>query len=278
MPDTDGSLMRHAAIAACLFLMMAVAASAQQTEPPGFAPAPASPDFLTRYDFHLSAAKLSPSTPDNATDPRFVWDTHFGGDLDVVDYVRGRVSMLVDYEAVLGSQFRAFDPNQGNYTLEASGSARLGDTEIAGVLHHVSRHLGDRAKRFPIAWNVLGVRAMRRVPIDDTTIDVTVGGGKVVQHSTVDYKWTGDLDLLVRHPLNERVGLFARGTGEIFLIDSTLSDRGRQLGGKVEAGVRLNGPRGAVELFAGYERRIDAAPLEFLGHDWTLAGFRLLAR
>jgi hypothetical protein len=270
--------MRRAAIAACLFLTLAAAASAQQTEPPGFAPAPASADFLTRYDFHLSAAKLSPSTPDNITDPRFVWDTHFGGDLDVVDYVSGRVSMLVDYEAVLGSEYRAFDPNQGNYTLEASGSVRVDGTEIAGVLHHVSRHLGDRAKRFPIAWNVLGVRAMRRVPVAGATIDVTVGGGKVVQHSTVDYKWTGDLDLLLRRPINERVALFARGTGEIFLIDHTLSDRSRQTGGKVEGGVRLNGPRGAVELFAGYERRIDADPLEFLAHDWALAGFRLLAR
>jgi hypothetical protein len=278
MPDTDGSLMRRAALAACLFLTLAAAASAQQTEPPGFAPAPASPDFLTRYDFHLSAAKLSPRTPDNVDDPRFVWDTHFGGDLDVVDYVSGRISMLVDYEAVLGSEFRAFDPNQGNYTLEASGSWRVGDTEIAGVLHHVSRHLGDRPKRFPIAWNVLGVRVMRRVPVAGATADVTVGGGRIVQHSTVDYKWSGDLDVLIRRPINPRVGLFARGTGQVFLIDSTLSDRGHQTGGKAEAGVRLEGPRGAVELFAGYERRIDAAPLEFLAHDWALAGFRLLAK
>ena len=34
--------------------------------------------FLPRYDFHLGADHLS-----NA-DPRFVWDTNFGGDLDVV--------------------------------------------------------------------------------------------------------------------------------------------------------------------------------------------------
>jgi hypothetical protein len=278
MPDTDGSLMRRAAVAACLFLTLAAGASAQQTEPPGFAPAPASPDFFTRYDFHLSAAKLGVSTPDGADDPRFVWDTHFGGDLDVVDYVTGRISMLVDYEAVLGSQFRAFDPNQGNYTLEASGSVRVGETEIAGVLHHVSRHLGDRPKRFPVAWNVIGVRVMRRVPVAGATVDVTVDGGRLVQHSTIDYKWTGDLDLLIRRPVNERVGLFARGTGELFLIDSTLSDRGRQTGGKAEAGVRLNGRRGALELFAGYERRVDADPLDFHAHDWALAGFRLLAR
>lgn len=278
MADTDGSLMRRAAGAACLFLTLAAGASAQQTQPPGFAPAPASPDFLTRYDFHLSAAKLSPSTPDNIEDPRFAWDTHFGGDLDVVDYVSGRISMLVDYEAMLGSEFRAFDPNQGNYTLEGSGSVRVGETEIAGVFHHVSRHLGDRPKRFPVAWNVLGVRAMRRVPVAGATVDVTVGGGRLVQHSTVDYKWTGNLDLLIRRPINQRVGVFARGTGDVFLIDPTLSNRSRQTGGTAEAGVRLNGGRGALELFAGYERRIDADPLDFQAHDWALAGFRLLAK
>jgi hypothetical protein len=278
MPDTDGSLMRRAAMAACLLLLFAARASAQYIEPPGFAPAPASPNFLTRYDFHLSAAKLNLSTRDNVEDQRFVWDTHFGGDLDVADYVYGRTSMLVDYEAVLGSEFRVFDPNQGNYTLEASSSVRIGGAEIAGVFHHVSRHLGDRPKRFPVAWNVLGARVMRRVEIQGITADITVGGGKLVQHSTVDYKWTGNLDLLIRRPVTERVGVFARGTGQVFTIDPLISNRERQLGGKAEGGVRLNGRAGALELFAGYERRIDADPIDFQPHNWALAGFRLLSR
>ena len=34
------------------------------------------------------------------------------------------MNVLVDYEAMLGSEFRPFDPNQGNYTLEASASVR----------------------------------------------------------------------------------------------------------------------------------------------------------
>jgi hypothetical protein len=274
MSDTDGSLARRAALAACLLLTFTSAAIAQQPQPPGFATAPVSPDFLTRYDFHLSAAKLGIDDPLK----RFAWDTHFGGDLDVFDYVTGRLSMLVDYEAVLGTQFRAFDPNQGNYTLEASASVRVRQIEIAGALHHVSRHVGDRAKRYPIAWNVLGARVMGRVPVAGATVDVTVGGGRVVQHSTVDYAWTGNLDLLIRRPINPRVGVFARGTGEMFGIDSTLSTRDRQVGGKAEAGLRINGPAGALELFAGYERRIDADPLDqpARSHDWALAGFRLL--
>jgi hypothetical protein len=270
MSDTDGSLVRRAALAACLLLPFASAASAQQPQPPGFAPAPASPDFLTRYDFHLSAAAL------RIDDPRFTWDTHFGGDLDVFDYVTGRLSMLVDYEAVLGSQIRPFDPNQGNYTLEASASVRAGQTEIAGAFHHVSRHLGDRSKVFPIAWNVLEARVMRRLAIAGATVDVTVGGGRLVQHSSVDYTWTGNLDLLIQRPISPRVGVFARGSGEIFGVDPTLSARDRQMGGKAEAGLRINGRAGALELYAGYERRIDADPVDAQPHDWALAGFRLV--
>lgn len=273
MSDTVGSLIRRAAMAACLCLTFASAASAQLTQPPGFAPSPASNDFLTRYDFHLSAAKLV-----NIDDPRFIWDTHFGGDLDVYDYVNGRATLLIDYQAVLGDQIRAFDPIQGNYTLEVSGSVRAGATEIAGVFHHVSRHLGDRPKVFPIAWNVLGARVMRRVTVSGTTADITVGGGRLVQHSSVDYTWTGNLDLLIRRPIHERAGVFVRGTGEIFDTDSKLSTRGRLEGGKAEAGLRLNGRGGALELFAGYERRIDADPIDGQSHNWGFVGFRLLGK
>ena len=55
-------------------------------------------------------------------------------------------------------EFRQFDPNQGNYTLEGSGSVRAGPIEVAGVFHHVSRHLSDRPKRFPVDWNMIGGR------------------------------------------------------------------------------------------------------------------------
>jgi hypothetical protein len=179
---------------------------------------------------------------------------------------------------VLGSQIRAFDPNQGNYTLEASASVRAGRVEIAGAFHHVSRHLGDRTKVFPIAWNVAGGRIMGRVPVAGATVDITIGGGHLVQRSSVDYTWTGNLDLLIRRPINERVGVFARGTGEMFGIDPTLSTRDRQMGGKAEAGLRINGRSGALELFAGYERRIDASidPVDGQAHEWALAGFRLV--
>jgi len=120
MPDTPGSLTRRAATAACLTLIVAARAYAQSPAPP-----PPAPDFLTRYDFHLAANVLA------IDDPRFSWETHFGGDLDLVDYVAGRASMLVDYQAILGDQLRPFDPNQSYYVLEASSSYRAPGVEIA---------------------------------------------------------------------------------------------------------------------------------------------------
>ena len=95
-------------------------------------------------------------------DQRFSWDTYFGGDVDFLDYVVGRLSGLADYHAVLGDEYRPFDPNQAYYTLEVSSSYRIGETEIAGVFHHVSRHLSDRPKQLAIAWNVAGRGVLRR--------------------------------------------------------------------------------------------------------------------
>jgi hypothetical protein len=263
-------MIRRAAIAAWL-LTLAAAPLYAQTHPP-VAPAQSEPDFMTRYDFHLSATAV------NSDATEFKWETHFGGDIDVADYVVGRTSIVVDLEAVLGDEYRPFDPNQNNYTLEASSSARIGPTEVAAMFHHVSRHLSDRPKRFAIAWNVLGARVLQRIPVAGFTIDIVASGGKVVQNSFVDYTWTGELDLLVRRELNKRVGVFAHGIGEGYLVDPALAGRDTQLGGKVEVGLRIVGGAGALELFAGAERRVDADPIDRMARDWALAGFRLVSK
>ena len=264
--------MRRAVLAACLALTCSSTAFAQYPHPPGFATAPPSPDLFARTEFRMSAARLS------GDDERFTWDTHFGGDLDIIDYVAGRLVLLVDYQAVIGDQFRTIDPNQGNYTLEPSLSLRVRETEYALVFHHVSRHLSDRPKRFPVDWNILGARALRRVTAGAATADIAVGVGHFVQHSHVDYRWTVHADLLVRRPINRRAGAFARLTGETFLVDEAVFGRGRQTGGKLEAGVKITGAGGAVELFGGAERRVDADPLDHQARTWVIVGFRFLSR
>ena len=280
MPSGAQSLILRS-LCLCTFVMtLASTAAAQQ---PVVAPAPAAPEFFSRADFHLTAAGLTSPQVENAAgetvgDPRFSWDTHWGGSIDVVDYVVGRLAVIIDYEAVLGSEFQPFDPYQGNYTLEASGSVRAGKTELVGMFHHVSRHFSDRPKRVPIAWNVLGGRVMHRVGGERSTLDLDIEGGKTVEHAYVDYTWVGEANALVRHSFSDRVGAFARLGTRVFGVDGTVPNRTTQTGGLVEAGFRFNGKGGALELFAGIEKRVDADPLDRQPQHWGFAGFRLLSR
>ena len=63
---------------------------------------------------------------------------------------------------------------------------------------------------------------------------------------------------VVRHPFNPRVGIFGHGTGKLIAVDDTVLQRGTQGGARLEAGIQLKGKGGAVEIFAGYEKRPDA--------------------
>jgi hypothetical protein len=257
-----------------LFVFLTTPAAAQIPQPVA-APAPSGPEFLSRYDFHMTISKLN---GDDDPQQRFSWDSHFGGSFDILDYVLGRASVMVDYEAVMGSELRPFDPNQANYTLEASLSARVGAAEIAGVFHHVSRHLSDRPKPNAIAWNAPGGRLLRRFTAAETTIDTAFELGRVVQHSFVDYTWIGGGDVLVRRPVSPQVGIFAHGSGEVFFVNGTIPKRGTQVGALFEGGMRVTGRGGVLEVFAGFERRVDAYPLDRVSQNWVLAGFRLLSR
>jgi hypothetical protein len=276
MPDTEGSLMRHAAAAACLTLFVAAGAAAQIAQPTE-APAPSDPQVFPRYEFHLTANTLIYNAPTG--DERFSWETHFGGSMDLADYVAGRTSLTIDYEAVLGSEYRPFDPNQGNYTLEAASSVRIPNAfELVGVFHHVSRHLSDRPKPQSVAWNLVGARALKRFTFGETTFDIDVDGAIVVQKSFVDYDKIGELQLQAIRRVTPRTAFYGRATGEAILVDGTVPDRGTQTSGRVEVGFRLEGERGAIELFAGAERRADAYPLDRVPQQWGLAGFRLVSR
>jgi hypothetical protein len=261
-----------AAPLACLFLTLTGSpAFAQQPHPP-LMDAPDRVEFLSRYDFHLAAAVLA----DNSDDHRFSWDTHWGGGIDLVDYVAGRLSMYADYQAVLGNEYRPFDPNQGNYTLAVAGSARAGRTEIAGVFHHVSRHLSDRPKRQSIAMNALLVRVLRAYSAGETTFTVRAETGPVIAHAYVDYTWMTAADLQVRRPLTDQVALFGRAVGEMYQVDEEIAQRKGQQGGRLEGGVRWSGTGGAIELFGGFEQMIDADPLDRQPRQWGFFGFRVI--
>jgi hypothetical protein len=272
MSESVGSFVRHAACAACLLLFSSPAAAQFLFTPPPLAQPPDTAQFLSRYDFHIYGVGLA---EDNDA---FSWDTHWGGDFDFVDYLYGRVTIVADYQAIFGRELRPFDPNQGNYVLEAAASYRVRGTELFGVLHHVSRHLSDRPKRFHVAWNELDARLLRRLTHGTSTYDLRLEAGKMIETGFVDYSWDANADLVYRRPLSAHTALFGRAFGTLIGVSDAVSDRSLQKGGRIEAGVRLIGTAGALELLGGYERVIDASALEQMPREWLFGGIRLVPR
>lgn len=234
-------------------------------------------EFLSRYDFQLEANLIGgDSNPD-----LFRWDAHFGGEMDVLNYVKGRVTAVTDYEAVMGSQLRPFDPVQGNYVLEPAASWFVGKNEFAFVFHHVSRHLSDRPKLYAIAFNIAEGRYLRKFNFDGTTVAVRASLGHITQHSDVDYTWAADWDVTVVHPMNPYVQWYGRSTGEMYGTNPAI--RGRtdaQHTFRLEVGPRLIGTKADFEFFGGFEHRLDAYVLDYFrpAGNWAILGFRIASK
>lgn len=233
---------------------------------------PPSLAFLPRFDFAISLASLASS------DPRFSYDGRASADFDVVDYVKGRTSVFAQYQVVMGNQLRAFDPNQGNYTFEGSSSWRLGRAEVAGVFHHLSRHLSDRPNIQSVAFNAVGGRVMYHFNRGRTGTDVRADVEKVIQHAFLDYSWTAQMRAVVRRPIKPRLAIFGRTAFETYGVDPAIAQRSQQNGGRVEGGLLINGARAAVEVYAGWEQVVDAYPLERAFQRFSFIGFRLEAK
>lgn len=244
------------------------AADAQAAAPPESPPI----SWLAGYRFHLSAASL------RADDPRFDWDAHFGGDIDLVDYGVGRLNLLADYGVTIGSEIRPIDPNQGAYHLAVSASWRRGATEVQPVFDHVSRHLSDRSNERAVSWNAVGAAITVRREHGALGAAVNARAARVVQAAFVDYTWRFGAGVDTVYRLSRRGALVARGDVAPTLVDRAVAGRTTQVGINVEAGFRLHGPGAAIELFAGWERRVDPWPLERSTAGFPVVGFRFVSR
>ena len=233
---------------------------------------PATRGFLTHFNFHLNAARLISS------DDRLVWDTDFGGDLDFADLRYFRVNLLVNFEGIIGEQLRAIDPNQGNYTVDASVWWRtfVPDAELGVTFHHVSRHLIDRDKEFAIAWNMVGFQYVSPLRIGGWDLDIGYRALKVLQRSFVDYTAEVGGSIQAVRVVHPRVSLTVDGELTLVAVDRSEHSRDHQLGGRFEIGIRFPGGDGVGELFIAREQRIDAAPLDLGPTTFTMLGFRFL--
>lgn len=255
--------MRRSVLFAALLAAWPLTTRAQEPAPP-----PSGVDYLTRFEFAFGAEHISHD------DPRFIWDANYGGEVDFVDYGVGRATFYANYQVILGDEFHAFDPNQGNYILGMRVSGRLRGVETSLVFHHESRHLSDRSKREPVDWNMVGARVARRLPAGRGLLDARVDVRGVVQQSLVDYDWEVDGGVRLRYPLTSRLALVGAGAVRRVAVDGSRA-RDDQTGARVEGGIRLAGRGAAVELFAAVERRIDPYPLEARVERWVSAGFRV---
>ena len=253
-----------------LFCCLLFSCPAFAQDPPPSAEA-ADVEFLPRYDFRMSAERLS------GDDPRFVWDTNFNGGIDVVRYRQARLSFQANYQAMLGEEFRAFDPNQGNYTLEGALTTRIRDLVVGPVLYHQSRHLGDRSKDEPIDWNMAGGRVGGLWERGPARIDSRVDLRWVFNKTYVDYQWELDGGVAAQYQVHPRVSVVGGADLRVLGVDGS-RNRGTQTGFRTDGGLRLEGTAAAMEFFLAVERRIDPYQLQFGTATWASFGMRLLSK
>jgi hypothetical protein len=257
--------MRRTVFAACLLLVCGSGNAVAQAAPP---PPARETQLLPRAGFEFAGARLL------ASDRRFEWEGRIEVDFDVVDYGTGRVRVRGDYSAVIGRERRRYDLNQVYYFFEAAASSRLrDDLELVGLISHVSRHVVDREFQPAISWNAVGARAQYARANVEGHIELT----HAMKQAFVDYTWLSNVGVKVRHPISERVSVIGTAYGELFNVDHLVRDR-RVCGGRIEGGLRVNGRKAAVELFAGYERRVDAYPTDRYRVRMFNLGFRVVSR
>jgi hypothetical protein len=257
----------------CLVVLAAPAVAHAQTP----APAAATPavTFLSAYQARLGASRLG------AGDDALEWEGRFGGDVDLVDFGSGRFNFAAAYDVVLGSQRRAFDPTQGRYTLDfrlTHRMRRLGVTEIAGVFHHVSRHLSDRPKVLAVDWNFVGAEVLQTGSAGRLRTERLLRGGWTVKRSYVDYTWQAGGLLRLAWATGGSATFIGEASVDFIGVDTRIAGGSTEVAAYGEGGVRLAGRAAALELFAAFERRVDADPIARGPRNWALVGFRIVNR
>ena len=227
--------------------------------------------WLPNYHFHLNMAHLSHDSQ------RYNWDANYGGELGLVAVGRTQLTFVANYQAVLGEEFHPFDPNQGNYTIDGVLSTRVGGFYVAGVFHHLSRHLADRPKRPPVDWNMMGGRVGTIFTRGGTDLEARFDLLGAILKTNVDYNWEMHAGVRAHRRVYGTVGVL--GSATLRQVGTNgLGNRGTQTGGRGEGGLRVSGKAATIELYLAVERVIDPYPTEFGTASYASVGMRLLTR
>ena len=178
---------------------------------------------------------------------------------------------------MLGEEFFPFDPNQGNYILDGVLSTRVKGMGMAGVFHHLSRHLADRPKEPPVDWNMFGGRVGTRFVRGGTDIDAQLDLLGAILKTNVDYNWELNAGVRAHHRFVGTLGVIGAAHLREVGVNGT-RNRGTQTGGRSEGGIRISGHAATVELYLAVERVIDPYPTEAGTNTLASVGMRLLSR
>jgi hypothetical protein len=258
---------RLAPITVALAMSLPGAARAQQRA--ATPPAPPAATFISQSLWSTGFSALTSSNP------LFAYIARVNADIDVVDYVAGRINFFGQYEGVLGTERRQLDLNHENFVVEASATLRVRSSEIGAAFHHVSRHLTDRQFDSVTAWNEATFRAAHVLTARGTTYWGHVDFSKVLQHSNVDYSWITRVELDLDRPLNAKTRFVATGNATLAQIRDPAT-RLHQFGARGEGGIVFGGRKGGMELYGAFEHRIDAYPISHARVHWWEIGFRLI--
>ncbi|MCE2543285.1 MAG: hypothetical protein J4F30_07615 [Acidobacteria bacterium] len=272
MPVRSPACSRRVAVVLCAVIWSAAPAGAQTLG--GVRPVPHAPPargVLTAWHTTLDAVHLAGSD----AGPRFDWDIDFRFDADLIDLGFVRANVLAQVETIVGSELRDVDPNQNNYTADFTLFFRLPRGELGAMFHHVSRHLADRADQGSISWNMVGVSYDERFTVGPARVDAGVRAMGTTERAGVDYtaqvEWYGALEL----PLNPRLAIIGMADGVVAPVERGMFGRGARRGGRLAGGVRIPSAAGAVDLYAGWEQRIDAGQFTRETTRWLQAGVRM---
>ena len=215
--------------------------------------------FLPSYHFHLNMAHLSSDSP------RYIWDANYGGELGIFAYGRTQATFVANYQAVLGEEFHPFDPNQGNYILDGVLSTRFKGVYVAGVFHHLSRHLADRPKEPPVDWNMVGGRVGTQFTRGGTDVDARFDLLGSIVKTNVDYDWEMHTGALVHRRVLRHVRPHRRRAAALHRAPTTFATAATRLAAAAKAASGSAGEPCTVELYLAVER-VDRPVSHRAGH------------
>ena len=255
-----------------LLVWLPVAVSAQTLGGPRAAPtAPRNGGVLTGFRTTLDFTHLI-SGSDVAP---FNWDLDMLADLDLFDLGFLRGNMLGNFETIIGNEKRSVDPNQANYTVDLTAFIRLPRGELGTTIHHVSRHLIDRATDDSVSWNMVGVSYGDRFSLGRFALEAGARGMGTVERAGVDYDGQFEGYVKMARPVGHGLAIIASAEGVVVPVEREIQGRDTMRGGRVEAGLRLLTRGSSVDVYVAWEQRIDAEVSAPGTIRWTQVGFRL---